>query len=252
MFEPSLRRRTRYGWRMPNADFFAQMGFFVVRGFLPPDACARVRSDVAQASRRPATVRADAGEYDVDRRTRSTDLADVSPETLGLIEERLGAVMPDVARYYGTPLSGWQTLQFLVYREGDFFHPHRDRADDEEAASFSRARRVAAVVFLNAEGDAGTDGYRGGALTFYDLFDRPDAETLGFPLEPEVGLLMTFPTHVVHEVRPVEAGERNTIVTWFVGESAGGDAGVQASGQPAEAEGDDLGSAGGENAATAT
>jgi len=203
---------------MPNADFFSQMGFFVVRGFLSPEECGRVHSDVAAASRTPATVRADSGEYDVDRSTRSTDLADVSPATLALIEERLGAVMPDVARHYGTPLSGWQTLQFLVYREGDFFRAHRDRADDEDAASFSRARRVAAVLFVNAEGEPENGGYRGGELTFYGLFDDSDSETLGFPLESEVGLLMTFATDVVHEVRPVEAGERNTVVTWFVGE----------------------------------
>ncbi len=203
---------------MPNADFFSHMGFFVVRDFLSAGMCARIRADVRSAAHRPATVRAEARRYDVDRSTRSTDLADVSPETLELIEGKLSGVMPDVARHYGIPLSGWQTLQFLVYREGDFFEPHRDRADDEDAASFSRARQVAAVIFVNSEGDPAEDRYRGGALTFYGLFDRSDAEKLGFPLEAEEGLLMTFPTDVMHEVRPIEAGERNTIVTWFVAE----------------------------------
>ena len=46
---------------MPNADFFSQMGLFVARGFLEPDACARVRADVESATRNPATVRADDG-----------------------------------------------------------------------------------------------------------------------------------------------------------------------------------------------
>ena len=40
-------------------------------------------------------------------------------------------------------------------------------------------------------------------------------EALGLPLEAEEGLLATFPADVVHEVRPVEAGERYTVVTWF-------------------------------------
>ncbi len=43
---------------------------------------------------------------------------------------------------------------------------------------------------------------RAGALTLYGLFDQPDAETLGFPIEAEEGLLVTFPADVVHEVRP--------------------------------------------------
>src|SRR5215208_6859487 len=180
---------------MPNADFFSHMGLFVAPGFLEPDACARVRADVESANRNPATVRAEGGQYDIDRTIRSTELADVSPDTLTLIEDRLRAVMPEVARHYGTSLSGWQNLQFLVYREGDFFRPHRDRAEDEDAASFSQARRVAAVIFVNAQGDPSEGGYRGGALTFYGLFDDPAAETLGFPVEPEEGLLMTFPTH---------------------------------------------------------
>ena len=88
------------------------------------------------------------------------------------------------------------------------------RASD--TPGFSRARRVAAVIFLNGEGDPSvSDGYRGGALTLYGLFEQPDAETLGFPLEAEEGLLVTFPADVTHEVRPVEAGERYTVVTWF-------------------------------------
>jgi predicted 2-oxoglutarate/Fe(II)-dependent dioxygenase YbiX len=75
---------------------------------------------------------------------------------------------------------------------------------------------VAAVIFLNGEGDPSVSaGYRGGALTLDGLFEQPAAETLAFPLEAEEGLLVTFPADVMHEVRPVEAGERYTVVTWF-------------------------------------
>src|SRR5215210_6151515 len=204
---------------MPSADFFSTMGFFVVRNFLDSATCTRLRDEVRTARQAPATVRTDEDSYDIDRTTRSTDLADVSPEARHLVEMALSDVMPQVAGHYGVALSGWQRVQFLVYREGDFFRPHRDRADDEDTSSFSRARQVAAVIFLNGEGDPGSsDGFRGGALTFYGLFDREDTEKLGFPLEAEQGLLVTFRTNVTHEVRPVEAGERNTAVTWFVGD----------------------------------
>ena len=204
---------------MPNADFFATMGFFVVRGFLDPSACARLRGEVRAATHAPATVRTDESTYDIDRSTRSTDLADVTPESRTFVDRRLADVMPRVAAHYGFTLTGCERVQFLVYREGDFFRPHRDRADDEDAGSFSRQRRVAAVIFLNGEGGpSDAQSFQGGALTFYGLFDRDDAEALGFPLESEEGLLVTFPTDVTHEVRPVEGGERNTVVTWFVGD----------------------------------
>ncbi len=37
--------------------------------------------------------------------------------------------MPEFAKHYGVQLTGIQPLQFLVYREGDFFERHRDRGE---------------------------------------------------------------------------------------------------------------------------
>jgi predicted 2-oxoglutarate/Fe(II)-dependent dioxygenase YbiX len=200
---------------MPNADFFAALGFLVRRGFLDADTSARLRSAVRAAPSRPATVRTDEGSYDVDRSTRSTDWATIAPELVEVVEGRLRAIVPDVAAQYGVPVTGIQPLQFLVYRPGDFFDRHRDRDEGDDASAFSRARQVAAVIFLNGDGDPAATGFRGGALTLYGLFDEPDAHALGFPLEAEEGLLLTFPADTAHEVRPVEAGERYTVVTWF-------------------------------------
>jgi predicted 2-oxoglutarate/Fe(II)-dependent dioxygenase YbiX len=132
-----------------------------------------------------------------------------------MVEERLMGVMPEVAQQYGVPLSSIQPLQFLVYREGDFFERHRDRGEGDTTPAFSRARQVAAVIFLNGEGDPAEGAFQGGALTLYGLFDQPETETLGIPVNAEEGLLVTFPADTAHEVRLVEAGDRYTIVTWF-------------------------------------
>jgi len=204
---------------MPTADFFASLGLFTRRGFLDPDTCARLRAEVKHAPANPSTVRADARSYEVDRSTRSTAWAQVADEAVELVEARLASVLPEVAQQYDLPLTGVQRLQFLVYEQGDFFKPHRDRAEGDDEASFSRARAVAAVIFLNGEGDpTAGEAYRGGELTLYGLFDRSDGEGegLGFPLEAEEGLLITFPADVLHEVRLVEEGKRYTVVTWFV------------------------------------
>jgi predicted 2-oxoglutarate/Fe(II)-dependent dioxygenase YbiX len=201
---------------MPDADFFSAMGFFTRRRFLCPDTCASLRAEVAAAPTTQATVLEPEQVYDVDRVARSTDVANISADALALTSDRFREVMPDVSRHYGLSLTGWQTLQFLVYREGDFFRLHRDSGESDDVPDLVRARRIAAVVFLNAEGDpASSASYRGGALTFYGLFDQPASDALGFPLDAEEGLLVTFPAETLHEVTRVEAGERYTIVTWF-------------------------------------
>ena len=119
---------------MPNADFFAALGFFARRGFLDAETSARLRAEVRAAPASAATVRTDDRAYDVDRSTRSTDWAEVTPEATELVEVKLAGVMPEVARQYGVQLTGVQPLQFLVYREGDFFERHRDRGDGERHA----------------------------------------------------------------------------------------------------------------------
>jgi predicted 2-oxoglutarate/Fe(II)-dependent dioxygenase YbiX len=199
---------------MATADSFAALGLYVRRAFLDPSTSERIRSEVVRAPKTEATVRTDDREYAVDRSTRSTDWASVASELVDLVTERLTASIPEVSEHYGVALNAVQPLQFLVYRPGDFFERHRDRGEIA-ASPFSRARRVAAIVFLNGAGDSTSGGHRGGELTLYGLFDQPGSDTLGLPLDAEEGLLVTFPADVVHEVRRVEEGERYTIVTWF-------------------------------------
>jgi len=200
---------------MATADTVAALGLYVRRGFLDPGFSERLRHAVKSAPTSEATVRTDDREYAVDRSTRSTGWADIAPDLVDMVTECLAGVLPDVSQYYGVPLVAVQPLQFLVYREGDFFERHRDRGESSVTSPFSRARRVAAVIFLNGGGDPSADGYRGGELTLYGLFDQPESEAVGLPLEAEEGLLVTFPADVVHEVRRVEDGERYTVVTWF-------------------------------------
>jgi len=87
-------------------------------------------------------------------------------------------------------LSGCERPQFLCYRTGDFFHPHRDARDEPDAPDFLKARRLSVVLFLNDEADeAHGETYSGGALTFGGLIPNPPGKTYGFPLRGENGLL---------------------------------------------------------------
>ena len=202
---------------MPNADFFPRFGLFVDRDFLDAEACARLRSDVQSATRIPATVRDKGDTYTVDESVRRTKWADVSAEARSFVEERVRALRPVLEKHFNLELTGCQQLQFLVYREGDFFQAHVDSVREPDAAEFSRERRLAMVLFLNSESEEpGPDFYGGGSLTFYGLLTDPRAKSYGLPLVGEAGLLVAFLPEVVHEVTPVTHGERYTVVTWFV------------------------------------
>jgi SM-20-related protein len=77
---------------------------------------------------------------------------------------------------------------------------------------------VSIVVFLNGEGDPADDqSYTGGSLTFYGLMRDARADDRGFPVTGEAGLLVAFPSQLVHSVTPVTCGMRFTIVSWLEG-----------------------------------
>jgi predicted 2-oxoglutarate/Fe(II)-dependent dioxygenase YbiX len=188
---------------------------FVRRGFFDQSLCAALTDEISSAPSRPSTV-AEKAEDAVDAAYRKTVSAQVSETTRASVEQRFTAVMPVVAEHFNLPLERLQPPQFLLYREGDYFRPHADQEDD--APEYVRERRVSAVVFLNGESDGGESlgSYSGGSLTFFGLMGEPRGDAVGFPLVGEAGLLVAFPSHVVHSVAPVTAGERFTIVGWFV------------------------------------
>ena len=105
-------------------------------------------------------------------------------------------------------LTGREGTSFLMYDAGGFFRPHRDREARDTR------RRVSTVLFLNRHADPpGPMEYCGGRLILYGLI--PDAPDIGFPVEPEPGLLVAFDATTLHEVTPVHQGRRMTAVDWF-------------------------------------
>ena len=169
-------------------------------------------------SGKPATVAEGTSGDAVDQEHRRTKLAQVSSESATLITDRLVAAKARLADHFGCELSGLQKPQFLAYREGDFFRPHSDTSENPTEAAYVRERVVSAVVFVNGETEERELlGYGGGALSFYGLMDEgAQGEKIGLPLTGEAGLLVAFPSDLVHGVLPVTRGERYTIASWFI------------------------------------
>jgi predicted 2-oxoglutarate/Fe(II)-dependent dioxygenase YbiX len=199
-------------------EFFTRFGLYAQREFLPAEACASLTHEMQAAAGARATV-ADAHGEAVEEASRRTKQADVSATTAARIGKELLEALPRLSRHFGLGLVGMQSPQFLVYREGDFFRAHHDDSTEPDAPDFVAQRSVSAVVFLN--GGAEPAGYSGGSLTFYGLMDEGVAgDGVGLPLAGEAGLLVAFPSHLVHAVSPVTAGERYTVVSWFFEKSA--------------------------------
>ena len=200
---------------MAHAEFFQKLGLFAVRGFLSADDCCRVDEAMNARSWTEGTVGGSA-EFTVDREYRRTKLIEVPDELFAELKTRLLGVREKLAAHYAIELADCQMPQFLSYGPGDFYKPHRDRIERGDG-EFSTVRRVTAVIFVNEQSAterAGTFG--GGELTLYEMFDDPAGRALGLPVDPEPGLLMTFPSTQLHSVAPVLHGERRTIVSWFI------------------------------------
>jgi SM-20-related protein len=200
---------------MIGAAFFARMGLFVFPNFLSNDICAKLRSKLASSEWKHAPV-AERGQDTYDEEHRKTKQHTIDNVSKNEMHVRLLEIRPQLELHFHMYLSGCQAPRFLSYSVGDFFRAHADTADDADLQEKIKARKVSAVVFINRNAQEGPETYSGGALVLYGLFpDDPQLKSRGFPLQPEEGLLIAFPSRMMHEVQPLTRGTRYSIVTWY-------------------------------------
>ena len=199
---------------MPAAEFFTRLGLFVRKNFLELELCARCCREMDEAAPTQARIFGPDDTGIIDETIRRVTEVDVPAATVALVEARLLALLPELERHFDVTLTGCQPLQFLTYREGDFYTVHND--NDTDTPGTVGERKVSLVLFLNGQAQQPADGaYCGGSLTFYNLIDDPRWQTYGFPLTSEAGLLVAFRSDIAHQVLPVTHGTRYTIVCWL-------------------------------------
>ena len=204
---------------MTTPDLLRRFGLFVVENLLDARECRRLCGAMRRGAAGEATVFKTV-DYVYDENVRRTKTARVTDEERLLVASRLHAIMPDAARHFGLQLVDTEEPQFLIYRPGDFFRPHRDRGPDDVAApAHTRRRAVSLVLMLNDQSaEPRPDAYGGGSLVLYGLGPKnKDARLahIGFPVRGAAGLLVAFDSEFLHEVTPVAHGERFTVVSWF-------------------------------------
>lgn len=108
------------------------------------------------------------------------------------------------SQFYKYDLTEMEDLQYTEYNSEhkNFYTSHSD-----DGYKFNLFRKLSVSVQLSNPAE-----YQGGDLTFY-------RNTLSeFTIAPkEAGTVIVFPSFVIHEVTPVTAGIRKSLVTWVNG-----------------------------------
>lgn len=131
-----------------------------------------------------------------------------------LVQSKFIDLKPKLESLFNISLNNADTPVIHSYAKGQKLLPHLDvqPSSNEEGP----LRKLSVVLFLNDETEKPARGsYCGGKLTFYNVFDKPPFNALGFPVKGERGLLVVFRPDILHEVTTVTAGRRLVVTSWF-------------------------------------
>ena len=194
---------------MPEAVPATHFNLFLLRNFLDPEMCARLKDELAESPTTQAPVYIQGTEGTIHEDIRKTTSLHPAGETFNQVHKLLLEQTSALSKHFGETLTDCEPPQFLRYEKGDFFVRHQDGNPKQDDFNHLKVRRISIVVFLNGFSvEPQADCYSGGVLNFYD-------QTKEYGLEGETGLLVAFASDTFHEVIPVTSGERFTIITWF-------------------------------------
>ncbi|MDH4064357.1 MAG: 2OG-Fe(II) oxygenase [Acidobacteriota bacterium] len=195
-------------------------GLVVRHGFLDADTLQAIGraldADPGEATEvRAATTR----DWKVDAGVRRTWEASLPDEVEERILRRIEALRPELEAHFGVWLDPCEAVAALRYPTGAFYRAHRDVSDDPRDDEVHR-RVVSIVVFVNEGERAHAAAYAGGRLCLYGPMSA-QTQASGMEAPAEAGTLVAFPSAWLHEVTPVDRGERRTVVTWLMRAAAG-------------------------------
>ncbi|WP_435105130.1 2OG-Fe(II) oxygenase [Arhodomonas sp. AD133] len=212
---------------MSRIRCYGARGIFAWRDVLTPEASRRLCCRMKRAGGDAARVNR-GGTPVVDPAYRRTRVVSMDEHARRHALDVLEGMASELSRYAGEPLGPCQPPIFLAYSPGDYFRPHCDNADDPRQPLHVRSRRLTVVLFLNGPRPRGSgqcrgdEGFSGGELVLYCTMPEPSWEDFYTVVHARPGTLVAFPADTFHEVTPLTAGRRYSIVTWFEKAGAGG------------------------------
>jgi predicted 2-oxoglutarate/Fe(II)-dependent dioxygenase YbiX len=200
---------------MPTSEFFRKLGLFVRPSFLSTQLCRKITGEVLKSPQDPLeVVDGFSSRTRIKSHVRRSQGATVSDSTVALAHATLRTLREELESHFGLSLVDCEKPQFLAYTKGDFFRPHVDGDNASEKPEYIRKRKLSIIIFLNSA-ISFADSFEGGALVLYGLIEDPRWKQYGFQFVGEEGMLIAFPSDLVHEIKPIVRGRRCTIVSWF-------------------------------------
>lgn len=138
-----------------------------------------------------------------DIRSSKTAWIDLNPET-SFIYDKLAYIARQLnGQFFDLDLWGFvEHLQYTIYDgKDDHYTWHLDRGGSISTAP----RKLSLVLQLSDPSE-----YEGGDL---EIFDAPTPTKI----EKQKGLVVAFPSFILHRVTPVTKGVRKTLVVWLTG-----------------------------------
>jgi predicted 2-oxoglutarate/Fe(II)-dependent dioxygenase YbiX len=183
------------------------MEIFIAEHVMDDATCRRVQAAMDAGVREPTEIID--GDMTLVEDVRRASHIEVPPAIFELIDAHLDAQRGALSVFFNLRLDGREGVNLLRYEAGGFYKPHVDRAHLPAWPPAAR-RALTVVLFLESSREADpAGGFTGGVLRLFP--------NIGEPVEivPRRGTLVAFPADTVHEVSPVVAGHRDTVVDWF-------------------------------------
>jgi PKHD-type hydroxylase len=191
-----------------------------IPGLLTPDECRAIVAEIAAAAQEQAEIWL-GQEFGVHPESRLGAVATLTRATEGLVQDRLWDVMAQLEARYRCEVSHVSGVTALIYRRGDHFAAHSDGGVEEDAPPEVTRRRVSLVVALN-DGAGEAPDFTGGELHFYPSCPpgcQPATHDV-VAVRSRPGLLIAFPSPMVHRVTPVVEGCRYSLALWALAPAA--------------------------------
>jgi predicted 2-oxoglutarate/Fe(II)-dependent dioxygenase YbiX len=128
------------------------------------------------------------------------------------IVARIRALHGRLEQHFSVRLAPCDAVAALRYPRGAFYRTHRDAPPAPNRHGLHR-RAVSIVIFVNSGDPHPAASFAGGQLWLYEVPDLADGICA---ISPLAGTLVAFRSSQLHEVRPVTAGERLTLVSWLL------------------------------------
>jgi predicted 2-oxoglutarate/Fe(II)-dependent dioxygenase YbiX len=185
-----------------------------IPGFLTPEECRSVIAEIDAGYQEQAEIWL-GQEFGVHPESRLGAVSTLATATEELVQDRLWGVMAQLEERYRCEVSHVSGVTALIYRRGDHFAAHSDGGVDEDAPPEVTRRRVSLVVALN-DGASEQPDFTGGELHFHPScppgFEPAPHDHVAVRSQP--GLLIAFPSPMVHRVTPVVGGCRYSLAMW--------------------------------------